>query len=96
MNLDLNYEGYEEFLVERYPDMDGVHYVFRFANDYGASVIKFTGSYGYRKDQWELGVIIFDEDGHYGLTYDTPVTDDVLGYLTDEVVRNLLEEIKEL
>lgn len=96
MNLDLNYEGFEEFLVERYPDMDGVHYVFRFANDYGASVIKVSGSYGYRNDQWELGVVIFDEDGQYELTYDTPITKDVIGYLTDEDVRDLLGRIKEL
>lgn len=30
------------------------------------------------------------------LDYDTPVADDVVGYLTDEEVRNYLKQIKEL
>ena len=102
----------------------GVQYVFRFENNYGASIIKHLGGYGYDKDLWELGVIKFDEDDElyikyfeehgydeeleeleaiksdeddeYDLVYNTPITEDVEGYLTDEDVRNLLARIKEL
>ena len=132
-NLNLNYEGFEEYLVERTDSstrvclrkQPGVQYVFRFENNYGASVVKRLGTYGYDQDLWELAVIRFgkydelyieyfekhdcdeelaelfdeDEDGEddvYDLTYDTPITDDIEGYLTDEDVRNLLARIKEL
>ena len=103
-DLNLNYEGFEEYLVKRkdrpmtnlyFEKEPGVQYVFRFENNYGASIIKHLGSYGYEENLWELGVIRFDEDDEYDLTYDTPITDDVEGYLTDEDVRNLLARIKE-
>ena len=126
-NLNLNYEGFEEYLVEREDSptriglrkLPGVRYVFRFENNYGASVVKHLGSYGYDQDLWELAVIRFgkydcdeeleelldamesddedeDEDDVYILTYDTPITDDIEGHLTDEDVQNLLARIKEL
>lgn len=72
-----------------------VQYVFRFENDYGASLIKRPGSYGYRKDLWELAVLYFDGDERE-ITYDTEITDDVLGYLTDEEVIMYLEQIRDL
>lgn len=110
-NLNLNYEGFEEYLIERTDSstrvclrkQPGVQYVFRFENNYGASVIKRLGSYGYNEDLWDLAVIRFgkydedeDEDDVYILIYDTPITDDIEGHLTDEDVRNLLARIKEL
>ncbi len=70
----------------------GVQYLFSFPyNHYGASVIKHPGSYGYEGDQWELAVLY---EGH--LTYDTEITQDVVGYLTDEDVVELLERIQAL
>lgn len=70
----------------------GVGYVFMFDNEYGASVVKHFGSYGYESDEWELAVI--DKLGN--LVYDTPITDDVLGYLSDEEVDKILNDIKSL
>lgn len=98
MNLKLNYEGYEQNLVYTNRLLNGIQYVFKFENDYGASVIKHDGSYGHRDDLWELAVAKFGDadkrDWH--LDYDTEITDDVIGSLTDEEVRNLLARIKEL
>lgn len=98
MNLNLNYEGFEENLVERWEDA-GVHYTFRFSNGYGASIVKTLFSYGYARDLWELAVIYFtdeaDDDDWY-ITYDTPITDDVVGYLTNDKVLELLAEIRDL
>ena len=98
MNLTLNYEGFEENLHERLDLFGGVQYLFKFENRYGASVIKHNGSYGHGRDLWELAVIKFNSDSgdDWDLNYDTPITDDVEGWLTDEDVRNLLQRIKEL
>ena len=98
MNLALNFEGFEHHLVKKDNVYDGVQYLFRFPNNYGASVIKHGGSYGHRQDLWELGVIKFDSErtDDWNLTYDTPITDDVIGYLDDIGVKNLLKEIMEL
>lgn len=98
MNLTLNYEGFESNLVMMRSVYDGVQYLFRFKNDYGASVIKHGGSYGYRKDMWELAVVKFNSDdmNDWDLNYDTDITNDVIGYLDDKAVRDLLTQIKEL
>ena len=97
MNLILNYEGFEKHLVKQREHMLGVQYVFKFDNNYGASVIKHSGSYGHDQDLWELGVLHFGEDENdWHLTYNTPITADVIGWLTDAEVGDLLQKIKEL
>lgn len=58
-----------------------------FENGYGASIISGPYSYGV-----ELAVL--DSEGH--LTYDTPVTDNVLGHLTPETLREALLAIAAL
>lgn len=74
---------------------DKHQYLFRFGNDYGASVVKGPGTYGYDKGLWELAVVWWRGD-EYQLDYDTPITGDVEGYLTVDDVKNLLEKIKKL
>lgn len=98
MNLNLNYEGFEKHLVKTVNRdiFEGIQYLFRFDNNYGASVVKHKYSYGSDKDLWELAVIKFIRDDTWYLNYDTDITDDVIGYLTDENVRDLLKKIKEL
>lgn len=71
--------------------LGGVQWVYRFANGYGGSVINHSGSYGV-----ELAVVEWDdwltEDDDYTICYTTPVTGDVLGWLTfDELVSKLGE-----
>lgn len=73
----------------------GVQKIYRFDNNFGASVIKRPGSYGYDQDLWELAVIWFSGD-NWHLDYDTPITGDVLGCLTWEEVEELLVRISEL
>ena len=100
MNLKLNYEGFKQNIIAigNVEGLDGIQYLFRFENNYGASVIKHKGSYGHEDDLWELAVIKFDNDDNdsWDLTYDTPITADVEGWLTDDEVRALLQRIKEL
>lgn len=80
--------------------MGGTQKVYRFPNGYGASIVRFMGSYGYDDGKWELGVVKWESDkwegDDYKLTYETPITDDVLGYLTWEDVEKHLAEIKSL
>lgn len=91
-------EDFEPNLIKRHGIYEGVQYIFRFDNDYGASVVKHGGSYGYHVDMWELAVIRFKNSSNdsWDLTYDTPITDDVIGFLNDEEVRDLLKKIKGL
>ena len=96
----LRYKGFEEYLVDYKVTyfnsvIPSIQYVFKFDNDYGASVIKNIGSYGYEHDLWELAVLIF-VNGEAAITYDTPITHDVVGYLTDAAVCSLLSDIQAL
>ena len=98
MNINLDYEGFETCMVDRWTEkiILGVHYIFKFENNYGASVVKTDSSYGGDQDLWELAVIRFNSYDNYELDYDTPITNDVLGYLTNDEVKELLRQIKEL
>lgn len=96
MNLNLNCKGYEDYRISTRPMHGGVSNVFKFENNYGASVVKHRWSYGSHNDLWELAVICFDETGKWDLNYDTEITDDVVGFLTDDEVCALLERIKNL
>ncbi len=77
--------------------------IYRFPNSYGASVVRRSyvsreypfsqhGSYGYEGGLWELAVI----DSAWHLVYDTPITEDVLGCLSEEEVTATLELIRAL
>ena len=75
--------------------MGGVQKVYRFPNGYGASVISSPFSYGGDEGQWEIGVVKWNGD-RFGLTYETPITDDVIGRLSWDEVEDTLKQIQEL
>jgi len=70
---------------------NGIHAMVTFNNGYGASVIKTDRSYGGKDGLYELAVLF---DGL--ISYDTPITDDVLGHLTEGEVTELLQKIEAL
>lgn len=77
----------------------GVQKLFKFENGYGASVVSNEFSYGGDKGLWELAVVlVYENEGRlsWKLTYDTPITEDVLGWLTWEEVEETLKQIEEL
>ena len=78
-------------------EFGGVQKLYRFANGYGASVVQHQHSYGGDEGMWELAVIRY-EDGSdkWRITYDTEITDDVLGYLSDSDVDDTLSRIEAL
>ena len=66
-----------------------------FSNGYGASIVKHRWSYGGDRDLFEIAVLTGNAD-MWNITYDTDITDDVLGYQTDDDVKNVLQQIREL
>lgn len=66
--------------------------VIMFENSYGASVVIGEFTYGGKSGLYELAVLNSKGD----LTYDTPITSDVLGYLSQEDVTDVLINIQKL
>lgn len=73
-----------------------VQLIHRFENGYGASVVRHNFSYGHEDGLWELAVLKWRDDGLADLDYTTPITDDVLGSLTDDDVERILKQIEGL
>ena len=89
-NCGINVKTFQDINFK--PFQDGVAGRIMFDNGYGASVVKHGFSYGGKLGLYELAIL--DKEGH--LTYDTPITSDVIGYLTPEEVTNYLIKIQEL
>ena len=84
-------------LVSESKLFDGVQMLYRFENGYGASIVQHMHSYGGENGLWELAVIQWDRgEKHWDFVYDTPVTDDVIGYLQWSTVTEILQDIKDL
>lgn len=66
-----------------------------FSNGYGASIVKHKWSYGANRSLFEIAVIAGNAN-EWHITYDTPITDDVLGYQDDNDVKIVLQQIREL
>ena len=77
--------------------MEGLQARMDFENGYGVSVIRFKsplggfGSYTNSDQEWELAVMYNGE-----LTYNTPITDDVIGYLKNDDVSDIMKRVQEL
>ena len=63
----------------------------QFDNGYEASVVKSEYTYGGKYGLYELAVF---KDGE--ICYDTPITDDVIGYLRPEDVTDVMKKIQQL
>lgn len=72
--------------------MGGVQAIAKFDNGFGVSVVQTPYTYGGDKGLYELAVL--DNEGH--LTYSTPVTNDVIGWLRPEDVTEVLIKIQQL
>jgi hypothetical protein len=83
---------FNDLKFKPHPHVDGVISRIQFDNGYGASVVKHDFSYGGKDGLYELAVI----DTKGDLTYSTPVTNDVEGYLSEDDVTKLLEQIQQL
>lgn len=66
--------------------------VFGFPNGYSASVIRGPYTYGGPEGLFELAVL----NPHGEIDYSTPITNDVIGYLTEDDVQATLAKIAAL
>jgi len=89
-NIDMKFEDLE---FKELSDFNGgVYCRIQFDNGFGASIVKHQYSYGGGDGLYEIAVL--DSGGE--ITYTTPITDDVLGYLSEEDVERYVNEIKNL
>lgn len=78
------------FLIrEKY--LNAKHAVMWFENGYGISVVKGSMFYSNGIDTYEVAVI---KKG--GVCYDTPIANDVIGYIEADEVSNIMKRIQEL
>ena len=70
----------------------GVFATVNFPNGFGASIICNDMSYGGKAGLFEVAVI----DSKGNITYDTDITDDVLGWLDEKDVERTLDAIRQL
>jgi len=76
--------------AKKYEIHNGVGYEYQFDNGYGASVVKHDASYGGKQGLYEIAVL----DSTGDLCYSTPITDDVIGFATEDKVLDTLQRIK--
>mgnify|MGYP003351550110 FL=1 len=69
--------------------------VLKFPNNYGASLVQGPYTYGGKEGLYEIAVLSFDNET-WQICYDTPITDDVIGYLTEKEVMDTLQQIFDL
>jgi hypothetical protein len=81
---------FNDLIFSKLPDGMGIQCRIDFPNGYGASIVKGPYTYGGRDGLFELAVL--DSEGQ--LAYNTPITDDVVGYLTEDGITALLAEIE--
>jgi hypothetical protein len=89
-NFDLTELNHLKF--QQHPNGIGKQCIVQFSNGYGASIVQGPHTYGGTDGLYELAV--FGKNGE--ITYDTPITNDVIGYLTEKQVNEILNKIKEL
>lgn len=83
---------FEELNFQLHPMGTGQQCIVQFPNGYGASIVKGEHTYGGSQGLYELAV--FGKDGE--ISYETPITSDVLGHLSEGDVEKTLTDIKNL
>lgn len=68
-------------------------YQINFENGYGCSIIRHKYSYGGDRGLWEIAVLHGPDQR---LCYKSPITVDVIGYLTEDQVTDYLDQIAQL
>jgi hypothetical protein len=89
---NFNVTTFQELTFQDHPMGIGKQCIVRFPNGYAASIVQGPHTYGGPLGLYEIAV--FDKDGQ--ITYDTPITNDVLGHLSENEVEKTLIDIKNL
>lgn len=81
----------------------GLHGLCFFENGYGVSVVRYQSesglpdflSYTSNENEWELAVI-YGNEKDWDITYNTEITDDVMGHLSEGEVNWIMIQVQEL
>ena len=91
--MDSDFKTFEDIKFEMMDSFyNGVRSHTKFENGYGISVVRHSYSYGGSSGLYEIAVLGKDGD----ITYNTPITNDVIGYLTPKEVTEIMIKIQEL
>jgi hypothetical protein len=91
--MDSDFKTFKDIKFEMMDSFyDGVRSNTMFDNGYGISVVRHRYSYGGPSGLYEIAVL--DKDGE--ITYSTPITSDVIGYLTPKEVTEIMVKVQEL
>jgi len=77
---------------KQHPTGKGIQAIEMFDNGYGVSVVQTPNTYGSEFGLYEMAIL--DSEGH--ITYNTSITNDVLGYLSKEDVTKQMENVQKL
>jgi len=88
---DLVFEPHSISELKNSGYVNAKHAVIRFDNDYGVSVVFGKPFYSNGKDTYELAVLFNGK-----ITYDTYITDDVMGHLSEEEVTEVMLKVANL
>ena len=90
---------FREFRNDEYKKRQAIYF---FENGYGISIINIKNhngtflSYTNTETEYEIAVLQKRENGSSTITYDTALTDDVIGFLKIEEVYKIMKEIEKL
>ena len=78
----------------------GAQSLYKFDNNYGASVIQTGYTSQGQEGLYELAVVLYEKDDtemtNFDLVYDTPITEDVVYHLREQDVDKILDQIEGL
>jgi len=91
-----NTDSFDDLDFQSHPNFSaGVQAIATYPNGYGASVVRFSGSYGYEQGLYEVGILAVQGDG-FNLDYSTRLGNDVIGHCSPERVTEILREVAAL
>ena len=93
------YQEWKKYLVETlpHPRYGGICMLFKFPNNYGATVIRHDKSFGGKAGLFELLALEFESDNHsLKIDQNSVLWDNAIGCLFWEEVIEILEDIKNL
>ena len=96
-------KSFKDIEFKTHPMGEGQHGLIFFPNGYGVSVVRFKrpysdrgyGSYTSNENEWEVAVL-YGNENEWDITYNTEITDDVLGYLTEGEVDWVMLQVQQL
>lgn len=86
---------FNDLVFNSHPAGFGKQALIFFDNGFGVSVVKHPFSLGKKQGLYELAVITGDKD-NISLNFSTPITDGLLGYLSENDVTEIMEKVQRL